>query len=46
MDTIIIFQGVLYVFEVKNYEGDFYYESDRLYKTPMKEVKDPILQLK
>jgi hypothetical protein len=46
IDTTIISQATLHFFEVKNYEGDFYYESGLLYKTPKKEIKDPILQLK
>lgn len=46
IDTTIISQGVLHFFEVKNYAGEFYYESGVFYKTPKKEIKDPILQLK
>ena len=34
IDTLIIISETIYFFEVKNYEGDYYYESDRLYKKP------------
>ncbi|WP_369384695.1 nuclease-related domain-containing protein [Halalkalibacter akibai] len=30
IDTMVILQDAVYLFEIKNYEGDFYYESDRL----------------
>ena len=34
------------MFEVKNYEGDYYYESDRLYMKPKSEINNPLIQLK
>jgi hypothetical protein len=46
IDTLIIFQKLLQVFEVKNFEGDFYYEREKLYTKTKSEIKDPILQLK
>lgn len=46
IDTIIIFQSTLQLFEVKNYEGDYFFESGKLYKLPSeKEVKNPFIQL-
>ena len=38
IDTIIIFPETIYLFEVKNFEGDFYYEGDRLYRKPKSEI--------
>ena len=45
IDTLIIFSETIYFFEVKNYEGDYYYESDRLYKKPKSEIINPLNQL-
>ena len=45
IDTIIIFPETIYLFEVKNFEGDFYYEEDRLYKKPKSEISNPLIQL-
>ena len=45
IDTAIIFQETIYLSEVKNYEGDFYYESDIFYTFSGKEKKDPLDQL-
>lgn len=45
IDSLIIFQESIYIFEVKNYEGNYYYESERLYKTPDSEITNPLNQL-
>ena len=45
IDTLIIISEIIYFFEVKNYEGDYYYESDRLYKKPKTEMNNPLNQL-
>ncbi|OIJ17034.1 nuclease [Anaerobacillus alkalilacustris] len=45
IDSLIIFQESIYIFEVKNYEGDYYYESERLYKAPNFEINNPLIQL-
>lgn len=44
-DFILIAQNKVYLFEVKNFEGDYYIEDDNWYATST-EVKDPLLQLK
>lgn len=36
IDTLIITPDKLYIFEVKNYECDYFFESDILYKKPKK----------
>lgn len=47
VDTILIEGEALHLYEIKNYEGDFYYEKDRFYKRYNKmEMKNPITQLK
>lgn len=46
IDTLIIFQNKVNFFEVKNYEGDFFYEKEKLYTKSRFEIKDPILQVK
>jgi hypothetical protein len=44
IDTLIIFQGLIYLFDVKNHEGEYIYDNG-LYKRPKNEVLDPLLQL-
>ncbi|GHH97623.1 nuclease-related domain-containing protein [Neobacillus kokaensis] len=46
IDTTIIFQGVIYLFDVKNYEGDYYYEAGKLYRSNGNIAKDLLSQLK
>ena len=46
IDSLVIFQDTIYLFEVKNYEGDYYYDGEKLRTINDKEVKDPLLQLK
>ena len=45
IDSLIIMSETIYLFEVKNYEGDYYYESDRIYKKPKTEINNPLHQL-
>lgn len=45
-DTLLISQGTIFLFEIKNFEGDFYYDSNKLYLASGEEVKDPLVQLK
>ncbi|AZV45241.1 nuclease-related domain-containing protein [Peribacillus asahii] len=45
IDSLIITSEAIYFYEVKNYEGDYYYESDRIYKNPKFEIINPINQL-
>jgi hypothetical protein len=46
IDTAIIFQKTIYLFDVKNFEGDYYYENEKFYTKTGNEIKDPLLQLK
>ncbi|MHA6251700.1 nuclease-related domain-containing protein [Oceanobacillus sp. CAU 1775] len=47
IDTLIITQDKLHIFEVKNFEGDYIYESstDKLFRRPRFEVINPLHQL-
>ncbi|WP_100011478.1 nuclease-related domain-containing protein [Lentibacillus sediminis] len=45
IDALIIVQGKIHFFEVKNHEGDYYYQSDKLFKKPKLEVLNPLDQL-
>lgn len=45
IDSILIAQNIIYLNEVKNYVGDFYYENKRFYKSNGTEIKDPLFQL-
>lgn len=45
IDSLIVAPGIVYFYEVKNYDGDYYYEADRLFKMPKREVNNPLHQL-
>ncbi|WP_216647553.1 nuclease-related domain-containing protein [Bacillus sp. THAF10] len=47
IDSLLLFQDSLYLFEVKNFEGDFIYRDDRFYlKNKTKtEITSPLVQL-
>ncbi|WP_138419102.1 nuclease-related domain-containing protein [Aquibacillus sediminis] len=45
IDSIVILQNMLYLFEVKNYEGDFYVEEDRWFTMSKREISSPIEQV-
>ncbi|WP_240190051.1 nuclease-related domain-containing protein [Bacillus sp. P14.5] len=46
IDTILLTSQLNYIFEVKNYEGDFILEGDSLNRTDGIDVKNPLLQMK
>lgn len=46
IDTLIISQETLYPFEVKNFEGDFYYDSGSFFTFGKEEIQNPLDQLK
>ncbi|MGD6832348.1 nuclease-related domain-containing protein [Sutcliffiella halmapala] len=45
IDSLILTANVLHFYEVKNFEGDFYYESERLYTKSKTEINNPLNQL-
>lgn len=46
IDTLVISQGVIQLLDIKNYHGDFYLESDKLYAVKTgQEYKNPVNQL-
>ncbi|MDR4888037.1 nuclease-related domain-containing protein [Fredinandcohnia sp. QZ13] len=45
IDTSIFIGEKIHFYEVKNFEGDYYYESTKLFKKPKHEVNNPLLQL-
>lgn len=45
IDSLIIFAEVIYLFEVKNFEGDYFYESGKFYMKPKIEINNPLTQL-
>lgn len=45
IDTLIIMQDKIHLYEVKNLEGEYYYENGKLYKKPRYEILDPLDQL-
>ncbi|VEF47613.1 NERD domain-containing protein [Bacillus freudenreichii] len=45
IDALLISNELIYLLEVKNFEGDFYIESDQWFTGAGKEIQNPILQL-
>ncbi|WP_077620531.1 nuclease-related domain-containing protein [Bacillus sinesaloumensis] len=45
IDSLILIDGKINTYEVKYLEGDYLYESNKLFKKPRLEVINPILQL-
>ncbi|WP_373894084.1 nuclease-related domain-containing protein [Virgibacillus sp. CBA3643] len=45
IDTLIIYDTFIHLFDVKNYEGEFFIENEIWYTKSKKEIKDPVLQL-
>lgn len=46
IDTILLTSQLNYLFEVKNYEGDFILEGDNLNRTDGIDFKNPLIQMK
>jgi hypothetical protein len=46
IDTTMIIQEKIHIFEVKNFEGDYDYHSDKFYTISGKEISNPLDQLK
>lgn len=47
IDTLIISESMIHLLEIKNFQGDWYLESDKLYTvTAGREYKNPVYQLK
>lgn len=46
IDTTLIFQDIVYINEVKNFEGDFIFKPDRLERVSGNDYKNPLDQLK
>ncbi len=46
IDTLLISPETIYIFDVKNYEGDFFIEADKWCTISRNEIKNPLLQLK
>lgn len=45
IDSTIITQQLIFMNEVKNFEGEYYYENGRFYSINGRERKDPLVQL-
>ncbi|MGG1675589.1 nuclease-related domain-containing protein [Neobacillus sp. NRS-1170] len=46
IDSMIISQPKIFMNEVKNFEGEYYYENEKFYSINGSERKDPLIQLK
>lgn len=45
IDSLLITSNMIYLLEIKNYFGNFYYKNDRLYQKNDTEVSNPLNQL-
>nr|WP_233711431.1 nuclease-related domain-containing protein [Lederbergia citrisecunda] len=45
IDSFLITQKTIFLFEIKNYEGDYYIEGDKWYYTNGTEIQNPLTQL-
>lgn len=45
IDTLIITAETIYLYEIKNYKGDYYYEADKFFRKPKTEITNPLYQL-
>src|SRR5699024_5963211 len=45
LDTIIIGHGKIHLYEVKNNEGNYYFETDNLYNESMTTLRNPVHQI-
>lgn len=46
IDSLVISHDTIYLFEIKNYEGDYYIEGDKWYLCSGTEIQSPLIQLK
>ncbi|WP_058306159.1 nuclease-related domain-containing protein [Gracilibacillus massiliensis] len=46
VDNILLMNNTIYMYEVKNFLGNYYYENEKLFIEPNQEVDDPLTQLK
>ena len=45
IDSILLTLRKIYLYEIKNFDGDYYFESDHFFKRPKVEVSNPLHQL-
>lgn len=46
IDTLIIAQDIIYPFEVKNYSGDYFYDTEGFHKLSGSDINNPLDQIK
>lgn len=46
IDSLLISHDTIFLFEVKNYEGDYYIEDDKWFSCAGSEIQNPLIQLK
>ena len=45
IDSMLIFSDAIYIYDIKNFEGDHYYDHEKFKKRPDIDMNDPCLQL-
>ncbi|ENH97583.1 NERD domain-containing protein [Gracilibacillus halophilus YIM-C55.5] len=46
LDHLLLHSDTLFMYEIKNYAGEFYYQNEKLYLHSGKEMDNPLIQLK
>jgi len=46
IDSLLISGDAIFLFEIKNYEGDFYYEKESFFTKNQQEISNPVTQLR
>ena len=46
IDSLILTSETIHIFEIKNFEGDYFYEKDCLYTKNKSEINNPFIQLR
>ena len=45
IDTLLITKEKVFVYEVKNYQGEFFFDQERFFKVPRQEIMNPLHQI-
>ncbi|MBR7553582.1 nuclease-related domain-containing protein [Allobacillus sp. GCM10007491] len=45
IDSLLIMKEKIIVYEVKNYQGEFFFEQERFFKVPRQEIMNPLHQI-
>ena len=44
IDSLLIFPNTIYIYEIKNFIGDYYFDGEKFYKKPKTDINNPLHQ--